>query len=156
MLVVLDAAGVDGERLICQAATRLNRTCDRSTFSRETLDAETSSLVGEPPLPFVYGTLLICYPAQFLRLAQDELLVSFGDYRMSYLISAILALVISAVGLIRLSQHHVRKDSLSATRLVGLAIVVHLLSFFATSFIEEEHEYWFFITATACVFLSLA
>jgi len=38
---------------------------------------------------------------------------------------------------------------------ISPAILVHLVSFFATSFIEEEHEFWFFTTATAFLLLAV-
>ncbi|GAA5962537.1 hypothetical protein JCM3765_003721 [Sporobolomyces pararoseus] len=133
MLEVLKAAAIDGNDLICQAASRLNKTCEELRSTHE-LDFATSSL--------------------FLSLAQDELLGSLGGYRMGYLTSALLVLSVSAVGLAALSYRSARKEQESRTkRLIGLAVLVHLVSFFATSFIEEEHEYWFFATATSCLIL---
>ena len=37
-----------------------------------------------------------------------------------------------------------------------LALVTHVVSFFATSFIEEEHEFWFFFGVTGCIASILA
>jgi len=37
---------------------------------------------------------------------------------------------------------------------VGAAVVAFVGSFFATSFIEEEHEFWYFVTATALLLLA--
>ncbi|GAA5986715.1 hypothetical protein JCM5350_000509 [Sporobolomyces pararoseus] len=136
MLQVLEAAGIDGDDLICQAASRLDKSCEQSKSNMES-DPATSSL--------------------FLKLAQDELLGSLGGYRMSYLISGLLVLSVSAAGLVTLSYLSARKKESSRTKsLVGLAVLVHLVSFFATSFIEEEHEYWFFVTVTGCLLLCLS
>ncbi|GAA6004814.1 hypothetical protein JCM11491_002242 [Sporobolomyces phaffii] len=126
---VLDVAGVRARTILCQAATKLGHSCDGNGQA----DVETNLM--------------------FLQLAQDELLVSFGDYRMNYLFSAVLALAASSIGLLYLSCSVARSTITRSTKVVGLAIIVHLGSFFATSFIEEEHEFFFFVSATAMVLL---
>ncbi|GAA5892934.1 mannose-ethanolamine phosphotransferase LAS21 [Sporobolomyces salmoneus] len=134
MTDVLEAAGVDSNALLCRAANRFGRPCDGS-ISTSDIDVDSGSL--------------------FLELAQDELLVSFGNYRMNYLIAAILAFTVSSIAFVASSIGEARKEDTRTTNLIGLAVIAHCLSFFATSFIEEEHEFWFFVTITACILSSL-
>ncbi|GAA5864210.1 hypothetical protein JCM1840_006702 [Sporobolomyces johnsonii] len=91
----------------------------------------------------------------FLRLAQERLLISFGDYHLPYLLSGVSSLLLSSLGFLALSYSVWRTENLVVRRGVGAALVGYLGSFFATSFIEEEHEYWYFVTATALLLLAL-
>ncbi|GAA5837514.1 hypothetical protein JCM3766R1_006829 [Sporobolomyces carnicolor] len=131
MCEVLEATGIDCERLKCHAAGRLSRSC-----ATQELDADTSSL--------------------FLRLAQDELLVAFGDYRLGHLAGALVAFAIAALTFASYSHTIVGQPLSREVCFILLALVTHVVSFFATSFIEEEHEFWFFFGVTGCIASILA
>ncbi|GAA5837763.1 hypothetical protein JCM5353_008275 [Sporobolomyces roseus] len=130
---VLLAAGIDVEQVFCEAKTRRGQTCEESNLP---IDSKTASL--------------------FLQLAQEELLVSFGDYKLPYLFASIVVFLVSAIGLVCLSISTARSENPRSKKLVGAAILLHLVSFFATSFIEEEHEFWFFAAATAFLLLAIS
>ncbi|GAA5927520.1 mannose-ethanolamine phosphotransferase LAS21 [Sporobolomyces koalae] len=90
----------------------------------------------------------------FLKLAQVELLASFAEYRMRPLLASII--LFSTAALIAVWNFYMinKPSTSSASVIVGGAVLAHLGSFFATSFIEEEHEFWFFATATSFVVLA--
>ncbi|GAA5950803.1 hypothetical protein JCM21900_002023 [Sporobolomyces salmonicolor] len=131
VLHVSDPGAAD--ELLCEVATKSHRACGDS---KEELRNPGSA-------------------STFLRLAQERLLISFADYHLPYLMSGVFLLLLSSLGFLALSYPIWRTESLLVRRGVGAALVAYLGSFFATSFIEEEHEYWYFVTATALLVLAL-
>ncbi|KAJ8294551.1 GPI ethanolamine phosphate transferase 2 [Rhodotorula toruloides] len=92
---------------------------------------------------------------EFLRLAQDRLLASSSSYQLFPLYSGLLILVFASIGALSLCQRVWQVETKQTRWTVGLALVAYLGSFFATSFIEEEHELWYFFGATGLVLLAI-
>ncbi|BGO98544.1 GPI ethanolamine phosphate transferase 2 [Rhodotorula toruloides] len=92
---------------------------------------------------------------EFLRLAQDRLLASSSSYQLFPLYTGLLILVFASIGALSLCRRVWQVETKRTRWTVGLALVAYLGSFFATSFIEEEHELWYFFGATGLVFLAI-
>ncbi|ORY91724.1 alkaline-phosphatase-like protein [Leucosporidium creatinivorum] len=93
--------------------------------------------------------------SQFLTLAQKRLMSTFGDYHLAPMALglAVLALLVFLAG--RFAIPYLSREGTTTRRAVGAALAVHLATFFATSFIEEEHEFWYFATTTLLLALAL-
>ncbi|GAA6063504.1 hypothetical protein JCM10212_004766 [Sporobolomyces blumeae] len=128
---VLRAAGIDGETLLCQVAADHGLSCGEKLLLPSSVHSD------------------------FLRRAQDQLMNSVGDYNLVYLALSCAGLALTSAYLVKLSITSAREERPVTKRLVTLALAAHLGSFFATSFIEEEHEFWYFVTATSCLLLAL-
>ncbi|BGP31201.1 major facilitator super transporter protein [Rhodotorula toruloides] len=92
---------------------------------------------------------------EFLRLAQDRLLVSSSSYQLFPLYSGLAILVVAAIGAPSLCRRVWQVETKRTRWLVGFAVVAYLGSFFATSFIEEEHELWYFFGATGLLLVAV-
>lgn len=98
-------------------------------------------------------SLLFSIP-QFLNLAQDRLMTTFGDYHLLPMAAGLFLLLGSVIATWRLARGTWRyQRDWADSAAVGLAMLVYLATFFATSFIEEEHEFWFFFTNTMLLVL---
>ncbi|GJN89792.1 hypothetical protein Rhopal_002781-T1 [Rhodotorula paludigena] len=92
----------------------------------------------------------------FLDIAQTRLLNATSSYRLTPLCAG-LALLVAAAGALCLRLRRIWSvESSSSKAIVGIALLAYLGSLFATSFIEEEHEFWYFATATVLILLSLS
>lgn len=97
------------------------------------------------------------YVGQFLSLAQERLLSTFGDYHMNPMLVGLFILSTAAIALsvkARLLTSSYEKSK-QVVPSIGIAFVLYLGSFFATSFIEEEHEYWYFMSTTFVLLLAI-
>ncbi|GAA5923533.1 hypothetical protein JCM3775_000418 [Rhodotorula graminis] len=87
--------------------------------------------------------------AEFLAVAQARLLASSSSYHLRPLFLGLAILVLASF----VTLMHVRRiwsvETHRARLAVAVAVLVFLGSLFATSFIEEEHEIWYFLSATA-------
>lgn len=97
-----------------------------------------------------------CDPSylQFLLLAQERLRTTFGDYHLGPMLAGLILLAVACVVLLKLATLPLSLESASARAFVLPAVVTYLVTFFATSFIEEEHEFCFFATATGLLLLA--
>ncbi|GAA5971852.1 hypothetical protein JCM11641_001538 [Rhodosporidiobolus odoratus] len=129
---VLDAASGVKDSLLCQAAKDVGDQCQGDL-------ADQSDAV-----------LL-----QFLSLAQSYLLSTASSYQLFPLYLGLGILILSSSYTCYLLKPHWRFERLSSRIFVASALAVYLGSFFATSFIEEEHEGWYFIGATGMILLAL-
>lgn len=95
-----------------------------------------------------------CSP-QFLTLAQERLMSTFGDYHLLPMFAglAVLGNLVFLAG--RFASSYLSHEGKTTRRAVGVALAVYLATFFATSFIEEEHEFWYFATTTLLLALAL-
>lgn len=118
--------------LSCEASVRKDGGCDRAV--------EDLNTTGEL--------------SRFLALAQERLRTTFGDYHIGPMLVGLVLLAFACSLLSRLAARFLSTEDDSAKAFVLPAMGVYLATFFATSFIEEEHEFWFFATATGL--LSLA
>ncbi|GAA6005439.1 mannose-ethanolamine phosphotransferase LAS21 [Rhodotorula paludigena] len=92
----------------------------------------------------------------FLDIAQTRLLNATSSYRLTPLCAGLALLVATAGALCLRLRRLWSVESSSSKAIAGIALLAYLGSFFATSFIEEEHEFWYFATATILVLLSLS
>ena len=102
-----------------------------------------------------FRTLLTSPIVKFLDLAQDRLLSTFGDHNLGAMAGGIAVLLVSALSFACLARRTVALDSRLVKASVGGAFVMYLGSFFATTFLEEEHEIWFFFAATGTLLVVL-
>lgn len=91
---------------------------------------------------------------QFLSSAQSRLLSTFGDYHINLMIAGLALLAISATALLHRSRPILRSEDKSVLFSAGLTMILYLGSMFATSFIEEEHQFWYYFTGTFCILLA--
>jgi len=63
-------------------------------------------------------------------------------------------LSLACAGLVKLNAPFLSAEDPSVKALILTAVAVYLATLFATSFIEEEHEFWFFATATGLLLLA--
>lgn len=81
-------------------------------------------------------------------------MTTFGDY---HLLSMLLGLIILAGHVVlvsrRLSDVAWRGRSALETGLIGAGVAIYLCTMFATSFIEEEHEFWYFAATSLLLVL---
>ncbi|KAL8290216.1 hypothetical protein RQP46_003155 [Phenoliferia psychrophenolica] len=91
--------------------------------------------------------------SKFIDLVQDRLLSTFGDHDLVSMSLGLSILFLTAISLAVLARPYV--DSNQAL-VVGGAFAMFLGSRFATTFLEEEHEIWFFFTATAIGLLAIS
>ncbi|BGP23847.1 major facilitator super transporter protein [Rhodotorula toruloides] len=92
---------------------------------------------------------------EFLRLAQDRLLASSSSYQLFPLCSGLAIIAFASLGALSLCRQVWQVETKRTRWVVGVALVAGLGSSFATSFIEEEHELWYFFGATAITLLSI-
>jgi ethanolaminephosphotransferase len=62
-------------------------------------------------------------------------------------------LALASLALVRVVVPSLRAEDGAVRAFVLATTVIYLATFFATSFIEEEHEFWFFATATGLLLL---
>lgn len=82
-------------------------------------------------------------------------MATFGDYHlvpMALGLALLGVLVFFSGGLARATWV---KERATVKRAVGGALLVYFATSFATSFIEEEHEGWFFASTTLLLLLAL-
>lgn len=91
---------------------------------------------------------------QFLALAQERLKTTFGDYKLPWMLAGLSLLGASALGFYSYAREHLPKENRWTVIGVGAGGVGYLATFFATSFIEEEHEFWYFATTTLLLLLA--
>ncbi|GAA6005051.1 hypothetical protein JCM10207_008493 [Rhodosporidiobolus poonsookiae] len=91
---------------------------------------------------------------RFLTLAQARLLSASGSYHPLPLRLGLVLLSSAALLALYILRPCWRFERTGIKLLVGGAVVVYLGSFFASSFIEEEHEGWYFGLATALLLLA--
>ena len=87
-------------------------------------------------------------------LAQERLRTTFGDYHLGPMVAGLGLLVVACLALVRLAAPPLSASDASTKAFVLTAVMTWLATFFATSFIEEEHEFWFFATTTGLLLLS--
>jgi ethanolamine phosphate transferase 2 subunit G len=80
---------------------------------------------------------------------------TFGDYHLLPMFSGLAILGILGLLAGRLAAPHLSREGKITRRAVGAALAVYLATFFATSFIEEEHEFWYFAATTLLVSMAL-
>lgn len=91
----------------------------------------------------------------YLLHAQERLLEATIGYNLISMAMGILLLAIPAIGFLLLSRPLLPSSGVMlAPAAMGATMLVYLGSFFASSFIEEEHETWYFVTATAFLLLA--
>jgi len=89
--------------------------------------------------------------SQFLALAQSRLLASSSSYHLKPLFFGLVALSFaSLISLGRLGRIWSVETGRARQAVVGV-LFAFLGSLFATSFIEEEHEIWYFVSVTALI-----
>lgn len=86
---------------------------------------------------------------QFLAVAQARLLASSSSYHLRPLFSGLTILAVASLASLFHVRHVWSVETARARLAVGVVLVVFLGSLFATSFIEEEHEIWYFLSVTA-------
>ncbi|KAM0788708.1 hypothetical protein ACM66B_002803 [Microbotryomycetes sp. NB124-2] len=88
---------------------------------------------------------------EFLRLAQEQLLGTFGDYHMRPMLFGLILLCASSF-LVCFATCNGPLCQERRGLILCIGLVVYLATFFASSFVEEEHEFWYFAAATAFLF----
>ncbi|GAA5889616.1 hypothetical protein JCM8208_001076 [Rhodotorula glutinis] len=86
---------------------------------------------------------------EFLAVAQARLLASSSSYHLRPLFSGLTILAVASLASLFHVRHVWSVETARARLAVGVVLVVFLGSLFATSFIEEEHEIWYFLSVTA-------
>ncbi|GAA6046359.1 hypothetical protein JCM3770_004881 [Rhodotorula araucariae] len=89
----------------------------------------------------------------FSDLAQSRLLASSSSYHPTPLFSGIFILVLASLASLSRLRRLWSAESRGAKFGVAAAFGVYLGTYFATSFIEEEHSIWYFATATGLLLL---
>lgn len=92
---------------------------------------------------------------QFLKIAQDRLLTTFGDYHFGPMVGG-LGLLGAATALAFVNTRS--SMCLQGTflwRSVVFISTAYLASFFASSFVEEEHEFWFMAASSTLLVLAI-
>ncbi|TNY18613.1 alkaline-phosphatase-like protein [Rhodotorula diobovata] len=92
--------------------------------------------------------------AEFLARAQARLLASSSSYHLRPLFCGLALLLLASLASLYRLRRVWTVESRGSRFAVGAAVVAFVGSFFATSFIEEEHEFWYFVTATALLLLA--
>ncbi|GAA5904720.1 hypothetical protein JCM6882_008356 [Rhodosporidiobolus microsporus] len=92
---------------------------------------------------------------RFLSLAQSLLLSTTSTYSLPPLLLGISLLALSSLLSLLTLRPFLARERPGVTLAVGGALVAYLGSFFASSFVEEEHEVWYFLGATGAVLLML-
>lgn len=82
-------------------------------------------------------------------------MTTFGDYHIVPMLAGLVLLFAGAIGLFALSVREASRDSTTTRRMVGGLFLLYLATFFATSFIEEEHQFWYFFTGSTLLVLAL-
>lgn len=78
-------------------------------------------------------------------------MTTFGDCHLWPMVGGLALLATGAAGFAWLSFAAFAKECAGTRAWVGAAFLAYLATFFATSFIEEEHEFWYFVTVTILV-----
>ncbi|KAK4056544.1 major facilitator super transporter protein [Microbotryomycetes sp. JL221] len=91
---------------------------------------------------------------QYLEQAQNVLLSTFGDFHLQPMLAG-LALLLLASGLAVISDQGTRRrDFINMTAFARFGCLAYLATFFASSFVEEEHEFWYFWTTTTFIVMT--
>lgn len=80
---------------------------------------------------------------QFLQAAQDRLMSTFGDYNLLPMTSGLVLLALASLVALADAQEAWRTETASLRHTVAILLTTYLATFFASSFVEEEHELWF-------------
>lgn len=94
--------------------------------------------------------------SRYLDLAQERLRTTFGDYHLLPMSLGLSLVAIACAGFVRLAMLLLAAESVATRRFFLFGLAIYLATFFATSFIEEEHEFWFFSTCTGLLLLTVA
>ncbi|BGP39055.1 major facilitator super transporter protein [Rhodotorula kratochvilovae] len=92
---------------------------------------------------------------EFSTVAQSRLLASSSSYHRKPLFAGLAFLILASVASVARLRRLWSVESCGAKFTVAAALVAYLGSFFATSFIEEEHETWYFASTTGLLLLVL-
>ncbi|GAA5822035.1 hypothetical protein JCM11251_004836 [Rhodosporidiobolus azoricus] len=92
---------------------------------------------------------------RFLSLAQSLLLSTISTYHLPYLYSGLSLLAVSSLLFLHTLCPFWRFERFGVKLAVGSGFVMYLGSYWASSFVEEEHEVWYFFGATGAVLLML-
>ncbi|KAM0745944.1 alkaline phosphatase-like protein [Meredithblackwellia eburnea MCA 4105] len=93
--------------------------------------------------------------AQFLAKAQETLLTTFGNHDLTAMGVGLLILSLPVIIFSWITLLTPLGISSGPGRTLALSLVLYVGSFFATTFLEEEHEIWFFFTTSAIVWMLL-
>lgn len=80
---------------------------------------------------------------------------TFGDYHLLPMFAGLAVLATAVFFAGRFSSQYLSIEGKTTRRALGVALAVYLATFFATSFIEEEHEFWYFATTTLLLVLAM-
>ncbi|GAA5854592.1 hypothetical protein JCM8547_004901 [Rhodosporidiobolus lusitaniae] len=132
---VLEAAGTgEAKRLLCEAREKSGRAFDGRSVDFAQEDEEV---------------LL-----EFLSLSQSLLLSSTSSYSLPPLYIGLALLILSSLLFLHHFQPFLRFERRSTKLAVGGALLAYLGSFWASSFIEEEHEACYFLVASGLIGLA--
>ncbi|KAI8875206.1 hypothetical protein K501DRAFT_289468, partial [Backusella circina FSU 941] len=94
---------------------------------------------------------------KFINMAQSQLVNTASDYSLSHMAGGIFFIFLSVVGFIWWNIHLAKKEATAwmfSKYFVVFATVAYAITMFASSFVEEEHLTWSFLTQTL-ILLSL-
>ena len=82
-------------------------------------------------------------------------MTTFGDYHLLPIFAGLFLLGSLVVAAWCMARPTWRVRGAYETVALGAALLLYLGTMFATSFIEEEHEFWYFGTTTLLLLLAL-
>ncbi|KAF2272319.1 alkaline phosphatase-like protein [Westerdykella ornata] len=99
----------------------------------------------------LHPQMRVDYLYNFLRNAQDAMSTTASNYDVSKLyMGTLLALVATSLSLISLRK---TRTFSSAAAFYSITLLLHGISMFASSYVEEEHGFWYLMTSTWFIYL---